>query len=276
MAFLSDACCTADYLGKQTPSDKRTILFHTYPNGHNALHETCAIGAMDTLHVLLMHAGAVGAKNDYLSVQSRGGLNALGISIRHGRLNAVKVLLAVSTKHYITEQDRKCRTPLYFAVELGHLGIVQTLLEQSGHLLEECLVRGCGPSNQPPLHRAIIYGRTRIALAIVNSSTPTHFRWSIWNARDSFGNTPVHLLAQYGCMPVLEVLVYSFRAERSCLVQRCLLTCKNKAGQTPPDLAHQYGRRHVLIYLFRLVKVMQERRKCLLHPNDVPGAGLQT
>ena len=130
-------------------------------------------------------------------------------SMKKGVLGVKKLLKKVSIYQLFSED----KTLLHYAVKEGNYEIVQFLINQNVLLSQKG-----GQFYGTALHDAIYYGHLRIAQLLIEEGTPV-------NEQDIDGNTPLHLVAEDGDLPLIEILL-EYGASKSIF---------NNSGQIPYD-----------------------------------------
>jgi ankyrin repeat protein len=203
-----------------------------YPNGksYTALMQSAAQKCCDRDYIvkLLLEHGADPCK------ASADGTTALHLAASAGHISKCSLLLAASNGRALALQTVQKRTPLWCAVEAGHLPVVQllhkeydadfnitdanrlTLLHVAvlnergdssvlGYLLDNGLSASVQQpqSGLTPLHAAAVAAASSdiVQMLLDYGAMP--------NAVDASGNTPVHSLCAVRCLPALQCLLRS-------------------------------------------------------------------
>lgn len=117
--------------------------------------------------------------------------NQIVVTMKKGLSEVKKLLKHVSIYKLFANN----KTLLHYAVESGDYKIVSYLVGKNSFLAQKG-----GKLYGTPLHDAIYYGHSRIALFLINKGTPL-------NERDVQGNTPLHLAAERGNLTLIQKLV---------------------------------------------------------------------
>ncbi|XP_054035996.1 ankyrin repeat and SOCS box protein 3 isoform X2 [Dryobates pubescens] len=177
------------------------------------IHEAAAHNSSECLRVLIGAASSV----DYINSKTFEGLCALHLSARHGSLESLHVLLESGADP--NEVTTEATTPLFLAVENGHINTVKFLLQHGANIE--------GPhswSGWNSLHQASFQGFTEIMEILLEKGASKE-------CKDDFGITPLFVAAQYGQLESLRLLV-SHGAD---------VNCQAKDKATPLLIAAQEG-----------------------------------
>ena len=187
------------------------------------------------LRTKLMHEQIdVNAKNKY-------GWTPLHHAAYDGHAAVVQALLA--SKADVNAKDEDGRTPLHKAAYNGHEEVVKLLLENRANArLENNL-------GQTPLALAKEHSKANVATILDNHSSAINSKLlaavnnidgskvqqlldegADINAKDTDDNTPLHIAARFGCIPIIHTLLQNKKIQ---------VNLKNKTGQAPLYLAAQ-------------------------------------
>lgn len=97
----------------------------------------------------------------------------------------------------IHSRDRRDRTPLHLATEIGCQEIVMLLLEAGAYINAKSSYEG----NLTPLHLAVYYGHENVVGALINRKANMEVKWGYR------GETPLLLAARLGRVAILEKLI---------------------------------------------------------------------
>jgi len=144
-------------------------------------------------------------------------------AIREGDLARIKAMLAKSPE-LINLRDDMDYAPIHTAAAEGHADIVRLLLEKSLHsgLVDSSL--------NTPLHIASARGHTEVVSILLTIKPYDHSTRNIQN------NTPLHLAVNGGHLKIVQMLIE----------EGVKTKVKNKAGQTPLDIARARGRSDII------------------------------
>ena len=207
--------------------------------GWTPLHIAAIDGRTETVQALLKHKQMheqidVNAKNKY-------GWTPLHHAAYDGHAAVVQALLA--SKADVNAKDEDGRTPLHKAAYNGHEEVVKLLLENRANArLENNL-------GQTPLALAKEHSKANVATILDNHSSAINSKLlaavnnidgskvqqlldegADINAKDTDDNTPLHIAARFGCIPIIHTLLQNKKIQ---------VNLKNKTGQAPLYLAAQ-------------------------------------
>jgi len=176
--------------------------------GRLALHWATSVGSKELVEFLLSQSGVeIDARDDT-------NFTPLIIAAAAGRIEIVKLLLGKGAD--INAKNTGGHSALQYAASKNHVEIVELLITHHAdpNIADEM--------NATPLHRAASLGNSQ-ALALLLEKCE---RIQI-NARDSVGNTPLHLACEEDRLKEAELLV-AHGADKE---------IENKQKKTPLDLA---------------------------------------
>ena len=170
--------------------------------GKTALHYFVGKGDIKNIKILVEKGADLGAKD-------ASGQTPLHVAVIKGKKEVLRLLTNSDT---IQAQDHKGRTPLHLAAQEDHLGVIQFLLS-SGSIK---IVRDNFAST--PLHEASRWSHQKVIELV--------FHVELIDAKNKWGETPLHLVAKSGNLENLNTLL-DLGADP---------WLKNNEGQTPLDL----------------------------------------
>ncbi|XP_061845342.1 ankyrin repeat and SOCS box protein 3 isoform X1 [Colius striatus] len=177
------------------------------------IHEAAAHNSSECLRLLIRAAPS----DEYINSKTFEGMCALHLSARHGALESARVLLEAGADP--NEVTNEATTPLFLAVENGHVDMAKFLLQRGANVQ--------GPhswSGWNSLHTAAFQGFTEIMKILLESGASKE-------SKDDFGITPLFVAAQYGKLESLKLLVS----------QGADINCQAKDQATPLLIAAQEG-----------------------------------
>lgn len=114
-------------------------------------------------------------------------------AIKNGDYESVKYLV-FNDPYSVNSEDPYTRTPIFWAIEYGHLNIVNHLIENGAQ------VNVKGYSDLTPLHLASKHGRKDIVILLLRADAES-------DATDSDGCTPLHIACENAKLDVARVLI---------------------------------------------------------------------
>jgi ankyrin repeat protein/serine/threonine protein kinase len=148
-------------------------------------------------------------------------LGPLHVACAWNRQGSLRLLL--DRGHYINSKGPNGWSPLFYCAFTGHEKLMELLLERGAD------VRGRDANGRTALHLATSRDHLRMVAALLSSGAEVNAQESI------LGSTPLHLAAERGNVAICECLIFN----------EGNLTIKDKAGQTPLDLARSNQHRLV-------------------------------
>jgi len=164
---------------------------------------------------------------------------AMFLAVEEGRLEDLQLLIADGAD--VKVEDCHGRTPLHFAVAMGHEAVTQMLLDAGADVAAECsevgmalnaAARGfrkdttCHPciSGRTPLHLAAMLSSEIVVHQLLDAGADAA-------AEDTTGCIPLHLACQRGRESIAQILLDAFPG----------VTAKNNSGWTPLHFAAKKG-----------------------------------
>ena len=192
----------------------------------------------------------------------------LHLAAEKGQVEVVKALLDTGADVNAEQNSFSDNTPLHIAAEKGQVKVVEALLDASADIHAQ------DRRDRTPLHSASYYSRTEVVKALLAAGANVHARneydrtllqvgvllglcpatpklWRLFlhpaqmsNAKNKYGETPLHDAAEEGQVEVVKVLIAA-GADTEVM---------NKYGETPLDLARKRGKTEVVKILRDVVK----------------------
>jgi len=189
-ALSSDHRDIAHFLiGKYTAAE---LNLRTRANGKTALHLASARGQLETVR-LLLNGGADRTLRD----TNRGETdNALDLAIWYRHLPVAELLIQESSVAELETRGSKGRTALHYACEKGLISVIRALKAKK---VSFTIVDN---NQQTALMVAAEGGRTEIVKELVEQQSTDEL-----NQANSAGKTILHIVAEQGLLPIIELLL---------------------------------------------------------------------
>nr|XP_013805316.1 PREDICTED: ankyrin repeat and SOCS box protein 3 isoform X2 [Apteryx mantelli mantelli] len=241
--------------------------------GWMPIHEAAVCNSSECLKLLIRAAPS----DNYIKSETFEGMCALHLSASHGCVESVSILLEAGADP--NEVTTEATTPLFLAVENGHLGIVKLLLQHGANINGHHSWSGWNS-----LHQASFQGYTEIIKILLEQGANKE-------CEDDFGITPLFVAAQYGKLESLRILV-SYGANINCQAKdratplliavqeghaKCVelllsegadpnLYCNEEEWQLPIHAAAEMGHKNILELLIPLTDRICDRGKDKVSP----------
>lgn len=158
---------------------------------------------------------------------------------RGGNLALIDMLLA--NKCNIKEKSTEGWTALHFAAHLGHVPIVERLLQREGSL-----VKSTTKKKETALHLAIKSGYNHVARILIQT------KGAPITARDTYGDEPLHTAIRVGSYELVSLLLES----------KVGMDVENEFGWRPIHIAAAYGHLSITALLItRAVNIEEKTSK---------------
>ncbi|OAL20471.1 hypothetical protein AYO20_11491 [Fonsecaea nubica] len=159
----------------------------------------------------------------------------LHLASRHGLSDIVGILLEHGAQADIA--DENAETPLALGCAEGHLETVKKLLTKGADLM-------CANSQgRFPLHKAAVANAVEVAQELLRAARKLASGREYVNLRDNDGSTPLHLAAEAGNVPMMEVL----------LNEKADVEAVDGDGHNVLDLASERGHMEMVTFLIQKI-----------------------
>ncbi|XP_071099824.1 transient receptor potential cation channel subfamily A member 1 homolog isoform X3 [Haliotis cracherodii] len=221
-AVMSGSLDSVRILIKKDKNEKENQLIHTKDkHGMTPMHVAATYRQVDIMDFLLDN----GAK---ITQSDKEGSIPLHYACSTGCLEMVNLLIAKGKSEITTMMEKKAmggNTCLHIAIENGHEGIIQKLLQNDSKIL---VARDDG---MLPVHLAVISGNLNVVKTIVSKTGYLHH--DIENKAES---TTLHLAAQYNQLEVARYL----------LKERSLVAKTDSESNTPLHVAALFNHSEII------------------------------
>eukprot|EP00026_Physarum_polycephalum_P012148 Phypoly_transcript_12424.p1 GENE.Phypoly_transcript_12424~~Phypoly_transcript_12424.p1 ORF type:complete len:363 (-),score=42.52 Phypoly_transcript_12424:6-1094(-) len=206
---------------KNIPENNLQEVFKQDLAGVSPLHLAVERGHADVVETLL----AQGCDPNVRDVKQNQRLSALHLAVKKPNINIQIVQSLLKYGANVNQEATDKKTPLFHACKLGRNDLV-SLLVQAGaktDIQDNPKTSGWGAYRvTTPLHSAVSGGFLDVVTTLLENGADPNY-----NLRDDVGESPLHVAALMGRLPIVEVLL-KFRANVNSL--DCF-------GATPVDYA---------------------------------------
>ncbi len=238
---LSEICCTAalnghldivKYFTAEAQASKKTCVYNA--EGRlvaTALHNAAKAGQLDIVKYLME------CDKSLLSMKIEIGFEReafpLHLAAALGHLDVVEAL--VNAKVPLYEKNAQGYIPLQLATKQGHLTIVEYFIASHGFYYEKT------DQNETLLHLALSHGHVSVFNYLIGIIAALSHKSRILDARTKAGDTALHLAAQYGHLSVVENLINHGASVK----------VRNSLMLTVFHVAAKFGRLNIVKYLLQ-------------------------
>lgn len=170
-------------------NNEKVNILYPIPNFRKMtlLHMACIKGNVDIAHFILSNGAIVDAINDI-------GQTPLHLACIYGHSELVKLLTLTYKANIDIQDDQRC-SPLLYACQNGHLGMVKFLINMGAS------IEVCDRYKNTPLHLACSGKHTEIIELLV------YHRRKLVKQNNSQDMTPLHIACQTGDLSIVKYLV---------------------------------------------------------------------
>ncbi|XP_030642981.1 synphilin-1 [Chanos chanos] len=157
-------------------------------------------------------------------IRDEGGNNLLHISAAQGHADCLQHLTSLMGEDCLNERNNDQLTPAGLGVKNGHLECVRWMVSETEAIAE----LSCSRDHPSLIHYAARYGQERILLWLLQFMQEQAISL---DEVDQYGNSAVHVAAQYGHLGCIQTLVeYGSN-----------VTVQNQQGERPSQTAERHG-----------------------------------
>lgn len=187
--------------------------------GVRPIHRAAEYGSIDAVHILIEQEKVP------VNIRSQEGSTPLHNAARSGNVDLIQYLLWHGMSEHLEDNDKYNFTPLYVAVDAGHLAAMKFLIDRGANVSTRDIYMWS------LLHRAAFRGYTKIATELLpklSAELKTVHNW-----------TPLHEAVYEGNLDIVKILVdYNVNVNAT-----------NRSSQTPLDLAVGADHQDIAEYL---------------------------
>jgi ankyrin repeat protein len=175
----------------------------------NAAGQSCLHFAAKNSDEKILNLLLISCSKEILNLQDKDGNTALHVAVVHENYTCVALILNMNATMSIRNNAED--TALSIAISKGNSGIVELLINFGAS------VNSLHKEKRQPLHLAVLRGDESVVSLVLNKNTEN------CNAKDLYGNTPLHLAFMNKQLKIAQML----------LDKGAMTTCVNQEDKSP-------------------------------------------